>query len=44
MKKMVEKVVGKAVYCITLSIVCVGLFVGWIGCLCLGDQDIEYYD
>ena len=42
MKKIVEKIMGKAICCVTLSIVCVGLFVGWLACLCLDEPDIEY--
>ncbi len=38
-----EKIMRKVVYCVTLSIVCAGLFVGWLACLCLEDTDIEYY-
>jgi len=44
MKKIVEKVMGKAVYCVTFSLMCVGLFVGWLGCVYgLDEPDIEYY-
>lgn len=45
MEKM-GKIMEKAVfYCVTLPIMCVGLFVGWLGCVYgLDDPDIEYYD
>lgn len=41
-----EKIMQKAVLCcIILPIICIGLFVGWLGCVCgLDDPDIEYYD